>query len=115
MQGIEMAAEVSKELVLIVDDNDVGRYAKARVLRAAGYATIEASTGAEARRLVGEQKPRLVVLDVQLPDADGWTICSQLKADPDTASILVLQVSATFVTEEDTVRALDGGADACLT
>src|SRR6185503_414866 len=66
-------------------------------------------------RLVEERDPRLVVLDVHLPDRDGWSICQALKADPKTASILVLQVSATFVTDGDRVRALDGGADACLT
>src|SRR5688572_1910540 len=108
-------ADPTPELVLVVDDNDLARYAKLRTLRGAGFATIESGTGAEAMRLVAERKPRVVVLDVHLPDIDGWTVCRNLKAAPDTAATLVLQVSATFVTEEDTVRALDGGADACLT
>jgi signal transduction histidine kinase/ActR/RegA family two-component response regulator len=42
-------------------------------------------------------------------------VCRRIKGDADTASVLVLQVSATYVREEDTVRALEGGADACLT
>jgi signal transduction histidine kinase len=108
-------ADSTPALVLVVDDNDLARYAKLRTLRAAGFATIESGTGTEAMRLVAERKPRVVVLDVHLPDIDGWSVCRNLKSDPDTASTLVLQVSATFVTEEDTVRALDGGADACLT
>jgi signal transduction histidine kinase len=56
-----------------------------------------------------------VVLDVNLPDQDGWEVCRRIKADPSTASVLVLQLSASYVTEADTVRALEGGADGCLT
>jgi signal transduction histidine kinase len=102
-------------LILVVDDHDSARYAKARVLRRAGYEVIEAASGEETLRLAAEREPRLIVLDIQLPDIDGWTVCTRLKQDPETASILVLQVSATFASEQDTVRSLEGGADACLT
>jgi DNA-binding response OmpR family regulator len=54
-----------------------------------------------------------VVLDIKLPDIDGWEVCRRLKSDPATSAILVLQMSATYVSEADTVRALEGGADAC--
>jgi signal transduction histidine kinase/BarA-like signal transduction histidine kinase len=101
--------------ILVVDDNETARYAKARALRAAGFETLEAGAGAETLRLVAEKHPRLVVLDVHLPDLNGWEVCRRIKQDPATASVPVLQVSATFVSEEDTVRALEGGADACLT
>ena len=102
-------------LILVVDDNETARYAKSRTLRVAGFQTIEAASGEDALRLVGEQHPRLVMLDVHLPDLDGWEVCRRLKQNPATASVPVLQVSATFVSEDDTVRALEGGADACLT
>jgi signal transduction histidine kinase len=102
-------------LILVVDDNEPARYTKARILRDAGYEVIEAATGDEALRLVAERAPRLVLLDVNLPGVDGWEVCRRLKADPATASVAVLQVSATHVREEDTVRALEGGADASLT
>src|SRR5262245_10293394 len=102
-------------LVLVVDDNDTGRYGKVRIMQRAGFEVIEAATGTDALRLVTEKHPRLVVLDVQLPDVDGLEVCRRIKANPDTAAVLVLQVSATYVSEEDTVRALEGGADACLT
>ena len=104
-----------QSLILIVDDNETARYAKARTLRAAGFDVIEAATAGDALRLVAERGPRLVVLDVQLPDFDGWEACRRLKQDPATASTLVLQTSATFVSEQDTVRSLESGADACLT
>ncbi len=103
------------EMILVVDDNETARYGKARTLRRAGFEVIEAENGQDAIRTTQTREPRLVVLDVNLPDLDGWEVCRRLKNDPATASVLVLQVSATYVREEDTVRALDGGADACLT
>jgi signal transduction histidine kinase len=102
-------------LVLVVDDNDTARYAKCRILRRAGFEVIEAVDGTNALRLVEERKPRLVVLDVRLPGLDGWAVCRKIKANPLTEAVLVLQMSATFVSEGDTVRALEGGADGCLT
>jgi signal transduction histidine kinase len=102
-------------LILVVDDNETSRYAKSRTLRVAGFQTMEAGSGEDALRLVNEQHPRLVMLDVHLPDLDGWEVCRRLKQNPATASVPVLQISATFVSEDDTVRALEGGADACLT
>jgi signal transduction histidine kinase len=102
-------------LILVVDDTEAARYSKARTLRQAGFEVIEAATGGDALRAVGERMPRLVVLDVRLPDISGWEVCRQLKGSSDTASVLVLQMSATFVSQADTARALEGGADACLT
>jgi signal transduction histidine kinase len=102
-------------LVLVVDDNETARYGKCRILRQAGFEVIEAADGANALRLVAERKPRLLLLDVKLPDIDGWEVCRRIKANPGTESVLVLQMSATFVREDDTVRSLEGGADGCLT
>jgi signal transduction histidine kinase len=101
-------------LILVVDDNETSRYAKVRILRQAGLSVVEAATGADALRLIAERQPRLVVLDIHLPDIDGWEVCRRIKGDSATASILVLQVSATHVRGEDTVRSLEGGADASL-
>ena len=105
----------SLSLILLVDDDPSALYTKGRVLRQAGFEVLEATTGAEGLRLLAERAPRLVVLDVRLPDMNGWEICRQIKGNPETSSVLVLQTSATFVSEADTVRALEGGADACLT
>ncbi|HVQ76876.1 MAG TPA: response regulator [Candidatus Binatia bacterium] len=109
------AREGGASLVLVVDDNEPGRYGKSRTLRTAGFQVAEAATGAEALRLIAERHPRLVLLDINLPDMDGWEICRRVKSNPATASVVILQMSATYVREEDTVRALEGGADACLT
>jgi signal transduction histidine kinase/BarA-like signal transduction histidine kinase len=104
-----------RDLILVVDDNDTGRYHKERILARAGYEVIQSADGLEALRIVAERQPRVVVLDVKLPGLDGWEVCRRIKNDPGTSSTLVLQTSATYVRDADTVRALEGGADGCLT
>ena len=99
-------------LLLNVDDNDVGRYTKSRILRHAGFEIIEARNGQEAIELTREKQPALVLLDVRLPDISGLEVCRILKND--YPKIFVLQISASRVTEGDRVRGLDGGADAYL-
>src|SRR5262245_27629726 len=105
----------TRGLVLVVDDEISNRYAIARVLVQAGYRVVEAGTGDEALRSVRSERPDLVVLDVKLPDISGYEVCRRIKSDLETASILVLQVSATFVNSHDAVRSLEGGADSYLT
>jgi len=105
---------MSGALILVVDDNEVRRYSKSKTLRAAGYEVFEAGTAKEARRFLVEQKPRLAIVDIGLPDIDGRQFSSELKKTPETSSMLVLQVSASFVTQADMVSSLDHGADASL-
>jgi signal transduction histidine kinase len=100
--------------VLAVDDNDAVRYSLVRFLREGGYKVLEARNGNEALALAG-QEPDLITLDINLPDISGFEICRRLKADPATAQIPVLHISASFDKTEDRVRGLEGGADAYLT
>jgi DNA-binding response OmpR family regulator len=103
----------SKGNVLVVDDFDDGRNLLTCVLSVAGYHTIEAASGGEALSRM-EDGPDLVVLDVHLPDIDGFEVCRRIKADARTAAIPVIQVSAVFARTEHRVRGLCGGADAYL-
>jgi signal transduction histidine kinase len=100
--------------VLAVDDNDAVRYSMVRFLREGGYNVLEARNGREALVLAG-QDPDLITLDINLPDMNGFEVCRRLKADPATAQIPVLHISASFAKTEDRVRGLEGGADAYLT
>ncbi len=104
----------SSACIIVVDDNDTNRYTKGRLLRQAGYEVLEAATGGAGLAFVASHAPDLVVLDTQLPDTNGWEVCRRIKERGPEAP-LVLQVSATYVEEGDTVKALEGGADACLT
>ena len=101
-------------MILLVDDDEPKRYAVAKTLRRAGYRVEEAGTGREALRLVAT-RPNLVILDVKLPDMDGFEVCRRIKSDPATGSIPVLHISSTFVDIEDKVHGLESGADGYLT
>jgi PAS domain S-box-containing protein len=98
--------------ILAVDDNPAALYATARVLRSAGYEVLEATTGNAALRDAG--KADLVVLDINLPDMDGFEVCRRLRARPETAQLPVLHLSATF-TQADFELGLEAGADSYLT
>jgi PAS domain S-box-containing protein len=101
--------------IVNVDDTASSRYTKSRILRQAGYTVIEAENGVDGLRLVREHLPQLVVMDVKLPDMSGIDACRQIKADPLTRSIPVVQISATYVTPQDQILGLEGGAEIYLT
>jgi signal transduction histidine kinase len=103
-------ANEGRPLVLSVDDDAGSLYARNRILRNAGYDVIDAANGRQALALLA-RKPDVVILDVGLPDIDGFQVCRAIKANPETSSISVLQVSASFVKGSDRTRALEGGAD----
>lgn len=100
--------------ILLIDDSEQNRYVLSRILRHAGLAVEECATGTEGLALA-QHGPDLIIVDVKLPDISGYEVCRQIKLNPDTAYIPVLQISATFVSNESKVMALEGGADGYLT
>jgi two-component system, cell cycle sensor histidine kinase and response regulator CckA len=100
--------------ILYVDDDAVNRLALSTALRTAGFDAREAATGGDALRLAAEG-PDLIILDVNLPDIDGFEVCRRIKAHPATSSIPVLHMSAVYVQSRDRTHGLEGGADAYLT
>jgi CheY-like chemotaxis protein len=99
-------------VLLLVDDHEAKRYLMATWLRRAGHTVVEAATGAEA--LARADAVELILLDVHLPDISGFEVCRQIKGDPRTAAIPVIQVSATAVAVADRAAGLTQGADAYL-
>lgn len=99
--------------ILAVDDNPSALYATSRVLKAAGYEVLQATTGAAALHIAHQAD--LVVLDVNLPDMDGFEVCRRLRARPDTAQIPLLHLSATFTQSADFALGFEAGADSYLT
>jgi CheY-like chemotaxis protein len=99
-------------VVLLVDDDEAKRYVIATWLRRAGHQVTEVATGQAA--LDSVSLAELVILDVNLPDMSGFDVCRQIKSDPRTAAIPVIQVSATAVQVKDRAHGLTQGADAYL-
>jgi CheY-like chemotaxis protein len=99
--------------VLVVDDNPATRYATGRVIRAAGFRTAEAGSGAEALDLVAAGVSA-VVLDVHLPDLLGYEVCRLLRTRASTADLPVIYVSAMYISQADQQHGMQTGADAYL-
>ncbi len=99
--------------ILFVEDDVGKRYVIARQLRAVEFDVVEAATGAEALAKITPEFD-IAILDMKLPDMYGWDICRRIKENPQTASVLVLELSATMATAHDRARGLELGADAYL-
>jgi two-component system, sensor histidine kinase len=101
--------------ILVVDDNDPGRFVKSQILRRAGFAVHEAATGMAALELCRQMPFDLVVLDVNLPDINGLDVGRQLRAEqPGPPALQILHVSGTAISDGDRARGLNAGADAYL-
>lgn len=97
--------------ILVVDDSEAIRYAVTHLMRQSGYEVIEASTGQECIDQARSKKPDLVLLDIMLPDFDGLEAMRRLKADPQTASIFIVHLSAQRATSDQRMQGLRMGAD----
>lgn len=102
---------MSQPLILLVDDERAIQLAVSTLLRSRGYATVVAGTGADAIAMFERDRPRLVILDLRLPDMEGTAVCQQLRERADVP-ILILSVHGE---ERRKVAALDAGADDYIT
>ena len=84
-------------LVLIVEDNEKNLKLARDVLQYHGFPTIEAPDAETALRLASESKPEVILMDIELPGMDGVTALEKLRADPATAAITVVAVTASVM------------------
>ena len=96
--------------VLVVDDEPLNRALLHDMLEARGYAITEAEDGPQALRLVVEQPPDVILLDVMMPGMDGFQVCRQLKSNPKTAPIPVLMVTA-LTERKERLMGIEAGAN----
>ncbi|WP_405455602.1 fused response regulator/phosphatase [Streptomyces sp. NBC_00101] len=112
-------ADSAVATVMVLDDNDTNRYIVGSWLRRAGHTVVEAADGTEGLALLAKSPdallPELAIVDVKLPDMSGFEVCEQIKADPRTAHLPVIHVSATAIEVSDRTQGLHRGADAYLT
>ncbi|WP_426206425.1 response regulator [Pseudomonas sp. TWP3-1] len=100
--------------LLIVDDNVATRYALRRRLEGHSYVVLEAGTGGEGLAQIESEQIDALILDVNLPDMSGFDIVRKLRAEPRTALLPVIHVSAASIQTGDIITGLDAGADAYL-
>lgn len=101
-------------LVLVVDDYADGREACAEYLAFAGFRISEAGTGEEALAKAFRELPAVILMDLSLPDVDGWECMRRLRADERTRATLILAVTA-HALDEYARSAREAGADAVVT
>lgn len=100
--------------ILVVDDVAANVKLLEAKLKAEYYTVLTAMNGFDALKIAREEQPDLVLLDVMMPKMDGFEVCRRLKADPETAHIPVVMVTA-LDQPSDRVRGLEVGADDFLT
>jgi DNA-binding response OmpR family regulator len=85
---------MARALILCVDDDRPTVTVISGVLRKEGYEVETALDGSEGLKKAREMKPDLIILDIMMPGLDGYQVCQRLKADPDTARIGVIMLTA---------------------
>ena len=100
--------------ILVVDDVEVNVRLLEAKLSSEYFTVITASSGAAALKLAHSEHPDIILLDVMMPEMDGFEVCRRLKAEPQTADIPVVMVTA-LSEVSDRVRGLQAGADDFLT
>ena len=101
---------MSAELILLVEDNEANQLLASSVLELSGYSVEVAGDAIEAREILGRHSPDLILMDIQLPGLDGLSFVKQLKAEPATAHIPVIALTA-LAMAGDRERSLAAGCN----
>jgi two-component system, cell cycle response regulator DivK len=96
--------------VLHVEDNSDNRLLIRRLLQAFGYKVIEAENAAKARELLDSHRPDLILMDINMPDIDGYTLTNELKVTPGLMGVPIVAITAN-VMKGDRERTLSAGCD----
>lgn len=101
-------------IVLVVDDEDMTRKLLRLMLERDGFTIIEAEDGLQALEVIKHEMPNVVILDVMMPNLDGFSTCQELRSRPETADLPIIMLSAR--TQTEAVRAgLNAGANRYMT
>ena len=96
--------------VMMVDDDAGNRALVSRVLDLCGYESVEASSGVEALRKLADRSVDVILLDIMMPDMDGYEFCNQLKQSNNLNHIPIIMLTA-LMDEESKQKSFDVGAD----
>jgi signal transduction histidine kinase/CheY-like chemotaxis protein len=101
-------AEKQAQDVLVIDEDESVQKALTKILEPEGFNVISARTGQDGLRLARERNPKIIILDILMPDMDGWTVLKELKQDPHLSAIRV--VLLTMTDDKETGFALGASA-----
>src|SRR5439155_7322577 len=100
-------------VLLVEDEQDVAELIRYNLAKE-GYDVVVTANGADALRLARERQPDVVLLDIMVPQLNGWEVCRRLKKDPELSAIPVIMVTGR-VEEGDKVLGFEVGADDYVT
>ncbi len=100
--------------ILIIEDSPTIMEIKCSILEETGFQTIRATDGIEGIQKAHEENPDLILLDIKLPDMDGYQVCRVLRNDEATAQIPIVMATASRIEKKDEFWGLQVGADAYL-
>jgi two-component system cell cycle response regulator DivK len=103
-----------RNAVLIIEDHEDNRRIIRDLLTSAGYEIIEATSAGEGVTVAETYRPGLILMDIQLPDFDGYEATRRIKANPSLCHIPVIAVTS-YALSGDEVKALEAGCDAYVT
>jgi two-component system, cell cycle response regulator DivK len=97
-----------KQTVLVIEDNEQNLYLTTFLLEKGGFKVVPARSGPEGIKLAGELKPDLVLLDIQLPEIDGYTVAHEIRRNPVLKDVPVVAVTS-YAMVGDRERILEAG------
>ena len=100
--------------ILIVDDVEANRFILRDIISDMGHQPILTENGTQALKIVQRMKPQLIILDIAMPEMDGFEVCEKIKANPDSREIPIIFISA-FDAPEDIVKGFTLGGEDYIT
>jgi len=104
---------MAKVRILIVEDNEDNQELMRFLLERAGYDVMSVENGLEGVKAARREKPDIILMDLSLPELDGWSAARQIKADPELNNIPMIAVTA-HTLPGDRRKALDAGFDSYI-
>ncbi len=99
-----------QKVILYVEDNPDNRLLVRRLLQASGYTILEAENASQTMHVLKDNTPDLILMDINMPDMDGYTLTNKLKSNPITSGIPIVAITAN-VMRGDRERTLHAGCD----
>jgi CheY-like chemotaxis protein len=105
--------KIMKKTILIIEDNEQNMYMLSYLLEQSGYTIIKAYNGKDGFSLAHENNPEIILIDIQLPDMDGYEICNKLRYNGLPKKTTIIAVTS-YAMGGDKEKAIEAGADGYL-